>query len=206
MRFIPLLFLLAAPLKAAVVYSGSQNLPVAWDDLEGVYVNVVTGATATTWPSDFDQAPWINLTLGGYGVFNSELIKPVAVSGGASYDPNQTTDYYLNLAEGTVLDSSDDFMENAFGSTNHAGLIGDPGKFVEGTSGFMGFQFQDVVGGDTYYGWLRFTMDGSSFGTLQDWAFENTAGTGITVGAVPEPSAAMLALAGCGMALRRRRR
>ena len=74
--FLALLLASPLPLSATVVYSGEQNLAVAWDDLEGVYVNVATGATAVVWPEDFDNAPWINLTLGGYGIFNSELVKP----------------------------------------------------------------------------------------------------------------------------------
>ena len=73
MRFILSLLLLASPLPAAVIYSGSQNLSVAWNDLEGVFINIVTGETATTWPADFDDAPWVNVTLGGYGVFNMAL-------------------------------------------------------------------------------------------------------------------------------------
>ena len=101
--FLALLLASPLPLSATVVYSGEQNLAVAWDDLEGVYVNVATGATAVVWPEDFDNAPWINLTLGGYGIFNSELVKPWGLSGGESYDPEQETDYYLNLEEGSLI-------------------------------------------------------------------------------------------------------
>ena len=154
--FLALLLASPLPLSATVVYSGEQNLAVAWDDLEGVYVNVATGATAVVWPEDFDNAPWINLTLGGYGIFNSELVKPWGLSGGESYDPEQETDYYLNLEEGTLVDSSGPFLE-------------------------------------------------SGFGTLVDWAFEDTPGQGIEVGAVPEPSGVLLTAALGLMAVRRRR-
>jgi hypothetical protein len=160
-RFLIPLLLAASPLSAAVVYSGTQNLSVAWNDLEGVYVNIATGQTASAWPADFDDSPWVNLTLGGYGVFNSELIKPVAASGGASYDPVLTSDYYLNLAAGAMVGSSTAFMENAFASEHHVGTLGDGGKFVPGTSGFLGFAFQQEAGGDVHYGWLRFTVNGS---------------------------------------------
>lgn len=192
-------------LSAAVVYSGEQNLTVAWNDLEGVYVNVSTGATATTYPADFDDAPWVNLTLGGYGLFNSELIKPRAVSGGANYDPEETTDYYLNLAEGELIDAPGPFLESAWGSQFHVGI--EPGKFIEGESGLFGFQFQEEAGGDIFYGWLRFTPDNSGSGTLVDWAFNDTPGEAIQAGVVPEPSGtALLSLALGTLALRRRRK
>ena len=203
--FLALLLASPLPLSATVVYSGEQNLAVAWDDLEGVYVNVATGATAVVWPEDFDNAPWINLTLGGYGIFNSELVKPWGLSGGESYDPEQETDYYLNLEEGTIVDSSGPFLESAWGSQFHVEIAAEPGKFLVGEDGFFGFTFKEELAGDTYYGWLRFSPDNSGFGTLVDWAFEDTPGQGIEVGAVPEPSGALLTAALGLMAVRRRR-
>jgi hypothetical protein len=197
--------LFASPLSAAVVYSGEQNLSVAWNDLEGIYINVATGATVNAWPDEFDAAPWINLTLGGYGIFNSELVKPQAVSGGAAYDPEQTTDYYLNLAEGTLLDATGSFMESAWGSQIHVGTAGDPGKFVAGESGLFGFAFQEEAGGETYYGWLRFTPDGSGSGTVVDWAFNDTPGGSIQAGVVPEPSGAVLLATAFSLLAARRR-
>jgi hypothetical protein len=198
--------LLASPLSAAVVYSGEQNLSVAWNDLEGIYVNIATGATVNTWPADFEDAPWINITLGGYGIFNSELIEPWAASAGGTYDPEQTTDYYLNLAAGTVLDGSVAFMENAWASQFHIGSSGDPGKFVEGESGLLGFQFRSEAGGDIHYGWLRITPDGDGSGVLVDWAFNDTPGGSIGAGVVPEPSGAVLLTAAFGLLATRRRR
>jgi hypothetical protein len=198
--------LFTSPLSAAVVYSGEQNLTVAWDDLEGIYINIATGSTVNAWPDDFEDAPWINITLGGYGIFNSELVLPWAVSGGASYDPEQTTDYYLNLAAGTLLDGSVSFMDDAWGSQFHVGTAGDPGKFVAGESGLFGFEFQEEAGGDTFYGWLRFSPDGSGSGTVVDWAFNDTPGGGIQAGVVPEPSGALLLTAAFGILAACRRR
>ena len=208
MKSLLLAVLFASPLSAAVVYSGEQNLSVAWNDLEGIYVNIATGATVNAWPADFEDAPWVNITLGGYGIFNSELIEPWAVSGGGSYDPEQTTDYYLNLATGTLLDGSGSFMENAWASQFHIGTSGDPGKFVPGESGLLGFAFQEEAGGDTFYGWLRFTPDGtgSGSGTIVDWAFNDTPGESIQAGVVPEPSGAVLLTAAFGLLASRRRR
>jgi hypothetical protein len=193
-------------LSAAVVYSGEQNLTVAWDDLEGIYVNFATGETATAYPADFDDSPWVNLTLGGYGLFNSELIKPWATTAGAVYDPEETTDYYLNLQQGELIDSAGSFLESAWGSQYHVGLVGETGKFILGESGLFGFEFQEEAGGPVYYGWLRFTPDNDDVGTLVDWAFNDTAGEGIQAGLVPEPSSAVLLTLACGALVRRRRR
>ena len=48
---------LAAPLSASVIHSGSQNLSVSWDDLEGVYINLETGGIVHSFPDDFDESP-----------------------------------------------------------------------------------------------------------------------------------------------------
>lgn len=193
-----------ARLSGAIVYSGEQNLSVTWDDLEGIYVNVATGETATAFPADFDEAPWINLTLGGYGIFNSELINPWTVSNSATYDPELTTDYYVNVAPGTLLGSTITFTDLAFGSINHVGA--EPDQFIQGESGLLGFSFQEEVGGETHYAWLRFIPDNSEAGTLVEWAFNDTPGESIEAGAVPEPSSTVLLMSACGFFAARRRR
>jgi hypothetical protein len=206
-KLLPLSLALAfssARLSGAIVYSGEQNLSVTWDDLEGIYVNIATGATAVAFPSDFDDAPWINLTLGGYGVFNSELINPWTVSAGATYDPELATDYYVNVEPGTLLGSTITFTDEAFGSINHVGVAAN--QFIQGASGLLGFSFQEEAGGDIHYAWLRFIPDNSDVGILVDWAYNDAPGESITAGAVPEPSSAVLLLAASGfLAVRRRR-
>jgi hypothetical protein len=194
----------SARLSGAIVYSGEQNLSVTWDDLEGIYVNIATGATAAAFPSDFDDAPWINLTLGGYGVFNSELINPWTVSAGATYDPELASDYYVNVEPGTLLGSTITFTDLAFGSINHVGA--EPDQFIQGASGLLGFSFQEEAGGDTHYAWLRFIPDNSDAGILVDWAYNDAPGESITAGAVPEPNSAILLLAAGGFLAMRRRR
>ena len=137
--------------------------------------------------------------------YHKQLIKPWATTGGASYDPEQATDYYLNLDEGELIDSTGSFLESAWGSQFHVGLAGDPGKFVVGESGLLGFEFQEEAEGPTYYGWLRFTPDNDGMGTLMDWAFNDTAGEGIQAGLVPEPSSAVLLTLALSSLVRRRR-
>jgi hypothetical protein len=207
MKLLPLALALgfsSARLSGAIVYSGEQNLSVTWDDLEGIYVNLATGATAVAFPSDFDDAPWINLTLGGYGFFNSELVNPWTVSAGATYDPELTTDYYVNVAPGTLLGTTVTFTDLAFASTHHVGTGSD--QFMPGQSGLLGFSFQEEVGGDTYYAWVRFIPDNSDEGILVDWAYNDAPGESIEAGAVPEPNSLLLLTAAGGVFVTRRRR
>jgi hypothetical protein len=208
MKTILLAVLLISPLAtlpAAVIYSGSHNLSVNWDDLEGIYINMDGGAVVNAYPANFDEAPWINITLGGYGIFNSEILRPWATSAGA-YDPDLETDYYQNLAAGTVLDNSSPFVVNGWASTHHMGNVGDPDKFILTETGYLGFQFENEVGGASHYGWLRFTPNSDSAGTIIDWAYSDTSGESIQVGAVPEPSTAVLLLSMIsGTTIRRRR-
>ena len=195
------------PLSAAVVHSGPQDLSVTWNDLDGLYINMNTGEIAHTWPDDFYDAPWINITLGGNGIFNSDVLRPIATSAG-TYDPELPTDYYLNLAPGTVVDASSAFVVEGWGSTLHMGNSGDPGKFVVNESGFLGFEFQNQAGGDIHYGWLHLTPSNDANGTIVDWAYNDTAGQAIQVGVVPvpEPSTSAVLLGTLGIAAFRRRR
>lgn len=202
---------LAAPLSASVIHSGSQNLSVSWDDLEGVYINLETGGIVHSFPDDFDESPWINITMGGHAIFNSELIKPIGTSAGENYDPEATSDHYFNLIAGILIDPSSAFLDGAFGSQYHISFAepgNEPDKFLPGESGFFGFSFVPEAGGDTHYGWLRLTpSDGEEMGTLVDWAYNDTPGAGIVVGAIPEPSALTLGFAAIGFfTLHRRRR
>lgn len=198
--------LLSRPVSAAVVYSGSQDLAVSSLDLEGIYINFDTGAIAYLYPTDFEDSPWINITLGGNGIFNGEVVQPIAVSVGV-YDPLLETDHYVNLAPGTTIDVSSAFVVNGYGSEHHLGDVGDPGKFVLDQAGILGFAFQNVAGGDTFYGWLRFTPSNGGSGTIVDWAYEDTAGAAIQAGVVPEPSSfALLFCGAAAMASIRRRK
>lgn len=201
---VALLLTASLPGTAAIVYSGSQNLTVDWDDLEGISINMATGEIANGFPVEYDAGAWINFSLGGNGIFNGELIHPMAGGVGA-YDAE--TDHYLNLAPGTTVDVSGHFPSDGYASVNHPTNTAVAGKFLFEQSGFIGFEFQTVEGGDSYYGWLRLTVTNQeTTGVIADWAYESTAGTGIQVGAVPEPAATAMLLSGFGaLALGRRR-
>lgn len=196
--------LLSLPASAAIVYSGTQNLTTSTVDFDGIYINFDTGAVEYDYPADFDDSPWINIFLGGNGIANSEVVQPIAVSAGA-YDPLLEGDYYLNLAPGTTIDVSSAFVVDGWASENHIG--GDPGKFTLDQTGILGFAFQNVAGGNTFYGWLRFTPSNGGNATIVDWAYQDTAGAAILAGAVPEVSSFALVICGvAGMVGVRRRK
>ena len=75
------------------------------------------------------------------------------------------------------------------------------------TTNYAGFQFE--IEGTPVYGWMKITVSSNSF-TLDQWGYDNT-GAPIEVGAIPEPSTALLlglglaGLAAAGAKARNRR-
>ena len=118
------------------------------------------------------------------------------------------------LTAGTVIGAASNFAGSygykSFG--NHGSSNAQWDTEVDGTTGFVGLRF--AIAGQSHYGWARFNYDDATTGdlTLLDFAYEDVAGQSISAGdigiaAAPEPSRALLALAGFGaVALRRRRK
>lgn len=87
--------------------------------------------------------------------------------------------------------------------------VSDVGQFRNQT-GYAGIRMVD--GANTYYGWMQVSVenyDNSNItGTLIDWAYEDTPGRAIIAGetfSAPEPSGTLLAAAGIGLIMFRRR-
>ena len=74
------------------------------------------------------------------------------------------------------------------------------------SSGFLGFQFTEGDGSD-HFGWMRVTLTNNGQGLIHEWAYNDTAGEAIQVGAIiPEPSSLLLIGAGSlGLLIRRSR-
>lgn len=200
-----LLLLLGAPAatRGSILYSGVQNISIP-QDLGGVYLNILlpfsgSSTNGGTEPASWTSAPWINPIFGGVSIGSSALLRP-EVTGGSQV---------LRLAMGTVIDSSATYAAGESGSTTHVGAGGN--QFQIGASAFLGFVMKTTTGSPLYYGWLRLIIDNSGAGTIQDWAYDNTAGTSIQAGNtgtgfVPEPSRTTLTLLAATALLLRRRR
>lgn len=178
--------------NAAVVYSGIVNMAIPFN-IDGVYLNVETGATGTAGGA---TAGW---DVNPYGSATTGVSLFAATGTGYMRNPGAgTSTQRTNIAEGTAIGSSSFF----YGSS--AAVIGTlVGQWTANSTGIFGFKF---VGGDglTHYGWMRLAI-GADAGTrsIVDYAYESAAATGLAAG-VPAPGAvALLGLA--GLISRRRR-
>ena len=195
-----LLFLLlatATTTRAAIIYSGVQNVPIPLD-FEGEYLRIDTGATAGSFPADWSTRPWLNPFFGGVDIGNSPLLRPVITG----------TDQILNLGLGTTVGNGSNFVAGESGSTTHFG--NGPGQFALNTPGYIGITFRSTPSGPDFYGWIDISVNNAGPGNIVSWAYENVSGASILVGdtgaAVPEPGTALFGLACAGLALVRRRR
>ena len=191
--------------NAAVVYSGLQNVLIPLT-IQGVYLNVDTGATASSQPGTWNTAPWFNPFLGGTSVANGALFCPVIDAPSHPINP----DTIVNLAFGTLIDATLNYTGGENVSSGHTAAVATPNKFTLGQPGYVGFKFQTAPASASYYGWAQVVFNNTGTGTIIDWAYDDSASTPISAGftgaAVPEPSRAMLVLTGLLAATLRRRR
>lgn len=169
--------------RAGLIHtSPALSVPLTF---EGDYLNVATGATASSLPGDWDTAPWINPFFGGVYVANSPLFLPL-LSG---------TDQIVKLSAGAVIDSTRTFALGESVSSTDVGLGAD--QFQIGVSGLMGFKFQTTPGGANHYGWLRMTVNNIGAGEISEVGYESAPGMEVLVGSIssiPEPSQAVVIL------------
>lgn len=192
------LFAVASARAAVVVTTLNTAIPLTFD---GLYLNPYTGATSTASSvPDWNTSPWINPFFGGVYIASGDLLLPVITG----------TDQIVNLAAGTVIDASLAHALAESGSGTHFGT--GAGQFQAGVPGYIGFRMQPVAGGPVHYGWIKATLSNSGAGLIESYAYESTPGEAIAAGAMasgaPEPSRAMLLLAGAiwGLLVRRRPR
>ena len=181
---------------ASIVSFIDVDIPIA-TTFGGTSVNLETGAFANT---DSLAGADVNFFFGGTGISNDA---DVALAS-PTFQPIRTgtgnTDTVDNRGLGTTVSGANTFSTGFGGSSDHIGST-----FTAGVPGYIGFSLQSDDFG-LVFGWLEVTLNpNTSEGTIHSWAFDTT-GASIIVGAVPEPSSALLAALGSSLLLLRRRR
>jgi len=181
--------------SAAIVWSGIVNLNVP-SNFDGVYLNVVTGATATSGFAGYDVNPYNSSTLSWFS-------PAASTTGGFVRGGGSSATLVDNLAFGTVIGAGAAFAYGNGGSES----TGATAFNLSSTQNLVGFRFVNEAGGGVHYGWMRMEIGATLGGqprAIVEWAYESVAGATITAGTIPAPGAvALLGLA--GLAGRRRR-
>ena len=189
------LMAIAAPAQAVIVFSGPVSIAIP-DDIDGVYLNVVTGAAAASPPAGWDLNPYSALPGGFYlwGATTTTWFSPSGVVGGP-----------YPLTAGTMIAGATTTFFRPGGGT-------DVGTQVTlNATNLFGFRFanESLLGSPNNFGWIAIQF-GADAGTrtITGYAYQND-GTGIMAGVVPEPGTyAMMALglAAMGGLVARRRK
>lgn len=169
-------------------------------NIDGVYINVVTGATGT---SGGAVAGWDLNPYSNNNTVQLQFFSPGSPAGGSVMRyPGSAVITAGSLAAGTVVDGAGTYS----GSTNPLTFGSDPGNWVLNASNYFGFRFLNENNGQVHFGFGR--MDVGADATIRSIAqlfYEDQPGAGISV--VPEPAGALLAAGAAGLlTLRRRRR
>ena len=173
--------------QGALHYSDFQNIVIP-ANIDGIYVNPVTGNASIVAPSDLETAPWLNLFFGGAGIGSNPYLAPV-ITAPASGNGDGLVLKLLTLHEiGPALN----YAVGYNGSENHIG--GSPYQFEVGVAGYLGFAMRTAANGPLNYGWMRITVTDSGSGMLHNLAYQEAPGVPILTGSVPEPGTPVLVL------------
>jgi hypothetical protein len=186
----------AAPAHAQIVYTPA-NIVVP-DNIDGVYLNLVTGETGS---SGFSVAGWdVNPYTAGPGSFNLW---------GATTTTWLNTDALITSADGYVLAPGTNIGPGG-GFFRPGGGTSLASSVTLNAPNLFGVQFTNEAGGTNHFGWIEITFgDSASSRTITGWAFDATPNAMIAAGVIPEPGTYALMLAGLaavgGLVARRRR-
>ncbi len=177
------LMALAAPAQAVIVSSGPVSIAIP-DDIDGVYLNVVTGAFGAAPPAGWDLNPYSALS-GQFNLWGATTT--------TWFSPNGTgngVDGTYPLAAGTMIAGP----TTSFFRTGGALDVGT--QVTLNATNLFGFRFaNEAQAGANNFGWVAIRFDADA-GTrrITSFAYQND-GSGIMAGVVPEPGTyAMMAL------------
>lgn len=183
----------AAQADAAIVASGPVSIVIP-DNIDGIYMNVVTGAASVT----AGAAPgWdINPYSAVAGQFN--LWGPTTTTW---FPSDGVVGGNYNLAAGTSIGGASTAFFRPGGSLNVGAQFA-----LNSSDNLFGFRFTNEAGSTVHFGWMRLAVGATAADrTIVEYAYEGVAETAIPAGAVPAPGALAL-LGAAGMLGARRRR
>jgi hypothetical protein len=178
--------------QAAIVYSGTVSIPVP-DNIDGVYLNVVTGAFGAVGPAGWDLNPY-SAVVGQFNLWGATAT--------TWYSPSATVGGPYPIPTGTVVSGPAANFQRPGGGTN----VGTQVTF--NAANYFGFQFtNEALANANNFGWIEITFGAdAATRTITGWAYEDS-GAPITVTPVPEPSSmALLSVGAAGLVAYRRRR
>lgn len=157
--------------EADVIYSGPVliNIP---STVDGIYLNVVTGATGTTAAA----VPGWDFNAWGTSALNLFSVSGLAYVGSGTE--------YFNLAPGSFITAASPFTSLGV-ATNSAAMPLN----LNSSNNYIGFRFLNEATGQTNYGWAQIVLSGTSGSQpryIFAYAYENT-GAAIGIGPLTPP-------------------
>jgi hypothetical protein len=191
------LFLAASQAQAVPVSSGVVNIAIP-ANVDGVYLNVLTGATGISGPATFG---WDVNPYGSTGLsFFATAAMTTNANGGyvGSAGPGGAI---TRLTLGTSIGAGSTFIG---GATSPAASTWN----LNSSDNYVGFRFLNENNSQVHYGYMQIALGANTFTgrSIVGYVYENVAGASITVMPEPGTDALMgLGMAGLMVAVRRRK-
>lgn len=181
-----------APTEAAVISSGPINITIPTDNV-GIYLNVVTGVSATTPAGSpgWDLNPYGSTGLNMFSSTSSGG-NAAALGGVGPYVGTGTN--YFNLTLGMTVSSA-----STFANTSVLTISGTTPLNLNSANNYVGFRFFNESTGAVNYGYMQISLSGTAAAqprAVVSYSYDNT-GAAITI--IPEPSTfALLGMVSAG--------